>query len=127
MLALSLVAQEFESFSVMKTVQQFQKHLKVGFLWRFVSAFGDSFHVFTLGCFLSTLQISDAELLGWKELVAECMSAYHSSQCSKPDNKKLVWIVSRRTAQGLQSCHFSVPALPTIPERSWNQSQRFGV
>uniref|UniRef100_A0A3P9H6S2 Cyclin-like domain-containing protein n=1 Tax=Oryzias latipes TaxID=8090 RepID=A0A3P9H6S2_ORYLA len=94
-LALSLVAQEFESFSVMKIVQQFQKHLK----------------------------ISDAELLGWKELVAECMSAYHSSQCSKPDNKKLVWIVSRRTAQGLQSCHFSVPALPTIPERSWNQSQ----
>uniref|UniRef100_A0A8C7X100 Cyclin G2 n=1 Tax=Oryzias sinensis TaxID=183150 RepID=A0A8C7X100_9TELE len=94
-LALSLVAQEFESFSVMKIVQQFQKHLK----------------------------ISDAELLGWKELVAECMSAYHSSQCSKPDNKKLVWIVSRRTAQGLQSCHFSVPALPTIPERSWSQSQ----
>ncbi|XP_036069674.1 cyclin-G2 isoform X2 [Oryzias melastigma] len=74
-------------------------------------------------CFLSSSQISDAELLGWKELVAECMSAYHSSQCSKPDNRKLVWIVSRRTAQGLQSGHFSVPALPTIPEISWDQNE----
>ncbi|XP_024131853.1 cyclin-G2 isoform X1 [Oryzias melastigma] len=96
-LALSLIAQDdgLQSLSVMKIVQQFQRHLK----------------------------ISDAELLGWKELVAECMSAYHSSQCSKPDNRKLVWIVSRRTAQGLQSGHFSVPALPTIPEISWDQNE----
>lgn len=133
MLALSLIAQDdgLQSLSVMKIVQQFQRHLKVGFL---ISLFGAKFR-FSVSCsfaeafvcFLSSSQISDAELLGWKELVAECMSAYHSSQCSKPDNRKLVWIVSRRTAQGLQSGHFSVPALPTIPEISWDQNERFSL
>ncbi|RVE67770.1 hypothetical protein OJAV_G00085200 [Oryzias javanicus] len=97
-LALSLIAQDpdgLQSLSVMEIVQQFQRHLK----------------------------ISDAELLGWKELVAECMSAYRSGGCSKPDNRKLVWIVSRRTALGLQSGHLSVPALPTIPEISRIQDE----
>lgn len=73
---------------------------------------------------LSSLQISDGELLHWKELVAKCMTEYHSSECNKPDNKKLVWIVSRRTAQNLQANHFSVPGLPTIPEGSWDESER---
>ncbi|XP_026199055.1 cyclin-G2-like [Anabas testudineus] len=97
-LALSLIAQEFEalqSVSLLKLVQQFQRHLK----------------------------ISDSELLHWKELVAKCMTEYHSSECNKPDNKKLVWIVSRRTAQNLQANHFSVPGLPTIPEGSWDESE----
>ncbi|XP_054895331.1 cyclin-G2-like [Poeciliopsis prolifica] len=97
-LALSLIAQEFEdlqSATLLKSIQQFQKHLKIG----------------------------DSELLHWKELVTKCMMEYRSSECSKPDNKKLVWIVSRRTAQSLQTCHFSVPGLPTIPEMSWDESE----
>lgn len=100
-LALSLIAQEFDalqSVRLLKIVTQFQRLLK----------------------------ISDSELLHWRELVAECMSEYRSSQCNKPDNKKLVWIVSRRTAQNLQACHFSVPGLPTIPERSWDESESEG-
>ncbi|XP_071402367.1 cyclin-G2-like [Centroberyx affinis] len=97
-LALSLVAQEFQalqSTTMLKIVQQFQRHLK----------------------------ISDSELLYWRELVAKCMTEYCSSECNKPDNKKLVWIVSRRTAQNLQANHFSVPGLPTIPEGSWDESE----
>ncbi|XP_029999496.1 cyclin-G2-like [Sphaeramia orbicularis] len=97
-LALSLIAQEFEalqSINLLKIVQQFQRHLK----------------------------ISDSVLLHWKELVAKCMAQYCSSDCNKPDNKKLVWIVSRRTAQCLQANHFSVPCLPTIPEGSWDESE----
>ena len=73
---------------------------------------------------LSSSQISDSEQLYWKELVAKCMTEYCSSECNKPDNKKLVWIVSRRTAQNLQANHFSVPGLPTIPEGSWDESER---
>ncbi|XP_029366559.1 cyclin-G2-like isoform X1 [Echeneis naucrates] len=97
-LALLLIAQEFEalqSTTLLKVVQQFQRYLK----------------------------ISDNEMLHWKELVAKCMSEYCSSQCNKPDNKKLVWIVSRRTAQNLQANHFSVPGLPTIPEGNWDESE----
>ncbi|KAG7221303.1 hypothetical protein INR49_017370 [Caranx melampygus] len=97
-LALSLIAQEFEalqSIALLKIVQQFQRYLK----------------------------ISDTELLHWRELVAQCMTEYRSSECNKPDNKKLVWIVSRRTAQNLQANHFSVPGLPTIPEGSWDESE----
>lgn len=76
---------------------------------------------------LSPSQISDSELLHWKQLVAKCMTEYCSSECNKPDNKKLVWIVSRRTAQNLQANHFSVPGLPTIPEGSWDVSERLVV
>uniref|UniRef100_A0A4W6EGC4 Cyclin G2 n=1 Tax=Lates calcarifer TaxID=8187 RepID=A0A4W6EGC4_LATCA len=88
-LALSLIAQEFDalqSITLLKIVQQFQRHLK----------------------------ISDSELLYWKELVAKCMTEYRSAECNKPDNKKLVWIVSRRTAQNLQSVY----SLVTVPSTS---------
>lgn len=71
------------------------------------------------------LQISDSELHRWKQNVAKCMTEYCSSECTKPDNKKLVWIVSKKTAQNLQASHFSVPGLPTIPEGSWDESERF--
>lgn len=74
--------------------------------------------------YLTSSQISDSALHHWKELVAKCMTEYRSSECNKPDNKKLVWIVSRRTAQNLQASHFSVPGLPTIPEGSWDESER---
>ncbi|XP_068167034.1 cyclin-G2-like [Antennarius striatus] len=97
-LALSLIAHEFNtlhSIPLLKIVQQFQRHLK----------------------------ISDGELLHWKECVAKCMTKYCSSECIKPDNKKLTWIVSRRTAQNMQANHFSIPGLPTIPEGSWNECE----
>uniref|UniRef100_A0A3Q3XJ85 Cyclin-like domain-containing protein n=1 Tax=Mola mola TaxID=94237 RepID=A0A3Q3XJ85_MOLML len=97
-LALSLIAQGFDtlqSVALLKIVQQLQRYLK----------------------------ISNSELLHWKQLVAKCMTEYCSSECNKPDNKKLLWIVSKKTAQTLQSSHYSVPALPTIPEGSWDESE----
>lgn len=97
-LALSLIAQVLDSIQAinfLKIVQQFQRHLK----------------------------ISDSELHRWKQLVAKCMTEYCSSECNKPDNKKLVWIVSKKTAQNLQNSHFSMPGLPTIPEGTWDESE----
>ncbi|KAJ3604333.1 hypothetical protein NHX12_029074 [Muraenolepis orangiensis] len=97
-LALSLLAQELnalQSTTAMKAVQQLQKHLK----------------------------ISEGELLHWREQVGRCMAQYYSGECTKPDNKKLVWIVSRRTAQNLQANRFCVPGLPTIPEGNWDESE----
>ncbi|KFW81562.1 Cyclin-G2, partial [Manacus vitellinus] len=61
-------------------------------------------------------KISDGDLLYWRELVSKCLADYSSPECCKPDHKKLVWIVSRRTAQNLQNSYYSVPELPTIPE-----------
>ncbi|CAL8344535.1 unnamed protein product [Lota lota] len=97
-LALSLIAQELkalQSTTAMKVVQQLQKYLK----------------------------ISEGELLHWRELVAQCMAQYYSGECTKPDNKKLVWIVSRRTAQNLRANRCCVPGLPTIPEGNWDESE----
>ncbi|XP_043917102.1 cyclin-G2 [Protopterus annectens] len=63
-------------------------------------------------------KIPDSDLLYWRELVAKCLAEYSSTECCKPDNKKLLWIVSSRTAQNLQNCTFNIPVLPTIPEGS---------
>ncbi|XP_062307694.1 cyclin-G2-like [Osmerus eperlanus] len=97
-LALSLVAQEFDAFqstAMLKIVHQLQKQLK----------------------------ISESELHYWRVLVAKCMTKYSSGECNKPDSKKLVWIVSRRTAQNLNANRVSVPELPTIPEVNWDESE----
>ncbi|KAJ8286660.1 hypothetical protein GJAV_G00041700 [Gymnothorax javanicus] len=96
-LALSLLTQEIEaiqSVDMLEISQCIQRHLK----------------------------IADGELLYWRELVAKCMTDYSSPECTKPDNKKLVWILSRRTAQNLHSSYCSVPELPTIPEGGWDES-----
>lgn len=85
-----------------------------------------SVSLFEVSCLMFS-QISDSELHHWKQLVAECMTDYCSSECNKPDNKKLVWIVSKKTAQNLQTSHFSMPALPTIPEGSWDESERLNL
>nr|XP_061836726.1 cyclin-G2-like [Nerophis lumbriciformis] len=69
------------------------------------------------------LKIADAELLLWRTQVAQCLSAYASPECSKPNHRKLQWVVSRRTAQNLQSSYRSVPELPTIPEGCWDESE----
>ncbi|XP_032425061.1 cyclin-G2 [Xiphophorus hellerii] len=68
------------------------------------------------------LKIPDAELQLWSEWVARRLSDYASPKCSKPNHRKLQWIVSRRTAQNLHS-HRSVPELPTIPEGCWDESE----
>ncbi|KAK7934344.1 hypothetical protein WMY93_005240 [Mugilogobius chulae] len=94
-LALALIAYEIEtlkSMTLLKIVQQLQRNLK----------------------------INDSLLFYWKELVTSCMAAYFSSECIKPDHRKLVWIVSRRTAQSLQANHFT-SILPTIPEGRWDE------
>lgn len=70
-------------------------------------------------------QIADADLVLWSKCVAQCLSDYASPECSKPDHRKLQWIVSRRTAQSLHS-YRSVPELPTIPEGCWDESERWG-
>ncbi|EGW12849.1 Cyclin-G2 [Cricetulus griseus] len=64
----------------------------------------------------SKAKISDTEFFYWRELVSKCLAEYSSPECCKPDLKKLVWIVSRRTAQNLHNSYYSVPELPTIPE-----------
>ncbi|KAM3873990.1 cyclin-G2 [Diretmus argenteus] len=70
------------------------------------------------------LKIADGELLYWCDRVAKCLTDYASPECSKPNHRKLVWIVSRRTAQNLQSSYCSVPDLPTIPEGpGWDESE----
>ncbi|XP_030046428.1 cyclin-G2 [Microcaecilia unicolor] len=63
-------------------------------------------------------KVNDTDLVYWRELVAKCLADYSSPECCKPDHKKLVWIVSRRTAQNLHNSYYSVPELPTIPEGS---------
>ncbi|XP_075885452.1 cyclin-G2 [Nelusetta ayraudi] len=68
------------------------------------------------------LKVGDGELLLWRQQVALCLSDYASPECSKPDHRRLQWIVSRRTAQNLHS-HRSVPELPTIPEGGWDESE----
>ncbi|XP_030625841.1 cyclin-G2 [Chanos chanos] len=97
-LALALLIQEIEalqSVDMLEIAHRLQRHLK----------------------------IADGDLFYWRELVAKCMMDYSSPECSKPDNKKLVWIVSRRTAQNLHSSYYSVPELPTIPEAHWDESE----
>lgn len=59
--------------------------------------------------------------------MAKCMTEYCSTECNKPDNKKLVWIISKKTAQNLQCCHYSVPGLPTIPEGSWDERLKCSI
>ncbi|XP_029940237.1 cyclin-G2 isoform X2 [Salarias fasciatus] len=95
-LALSLLRQEIEAIrsqDMLEIACQIQRHLK----------------------------IADGELRQWSERVARCLSDYASPECSKPDHRKLQWVVSRRTAQNLHS-HRSVPELPTIPEACWDEN-----
>ncbi|XP_057585693.1 cyclin-G2 isoform X3 [Hippopotamus amphibius kiboko] len=70
-------------------------------------------------------KVNDSEFVYWRELVSKCLAEYSSPECCKPDLKKLVWIVSRRTAQNLHNSYYSVPELPTIPEAGcFDESER---
>ncbi|KAJ3605183.1 hypothetical protein NHX12_027233 [Muraenolepis orangiensis] len=69
------------------------------------------------------LKIADGELEHWGECVARCLSDYESPRCSRPNHRKLLWVVSRRTAHNLQTSSCCAPDLPTIPEAGWDHSQ----
>ncbi|MGH0172190.1 UNVERIFIED_CONTAM: hypothetical protein FKN15_062737 [Acipenser sinensis] len=60
--------------------------------------------------------ISCRELFFWRELVAKCLAEYSSPKCAKPNNQKLRWIVSGRTARQLKHSYYRIAHLPTIPE-----------
>ncbi|KAF7657157.1 hypothetical protein LDENG_00031310 [Lucifuga dentata] len=98
LLALSLLMQETEavqSEDMLELTHHIQRHLKV----------------------------LESELVYWCERVAQCLLDYASPECCKPNHRKLLWIVSRRTAQNLHSSYCSVPELPTIPEGGWDESE----
>ncbi|XP_060791693.1 cyclin-G2 [Neoarius graeffei] len=100
-LALSLIKQEIEavqSADLFEIIQSIQRHLK----------------------------ISEMELQLWRGLVAQCLAQYSSPTCAKPNHRKLVWIVSRRTAKNLHSSYCGAPELPTIPEDGWSESDDWG-
>ncbi|XP_007907954.1 cyclin-G1 [Callorhinchus milii] len=61
-------------------------------------------------------KISNRDLFHWRERVAKCLAEYSSSKCSRPNNKKLMWIVSRSTSRHLQPSWQRITPLPTIPE-----------
>ncbi|KAE8631253.1 hypothetical protein XENTR_v10001124 [Xenopus tropicalis] len=76
----------------------------------------------------SKAKVNDEDMLYWRELVSKCLADYSSPECCKPDHKKLVWTVSRRTAQNLHNSYYSVPELPTIPECGRiNESERWNL
>ncbi|XP_049619330.1 cyclin-G1-like [Syngnathus scovelli] len=94
-LALALVAHEFGNLrcsAVSKMLQQLQKLTKVG----------------------------NGDLHLWRNLVATRMTEYLSARCHKPDGKKLVWVLSKRTVQSLHAAHCTTSRLPTIPEDAWD-------
>ncbi|KAJ0057655.1 hypothetical protein NL108_011613, partial [Boleophthalmus pectinirostris] len=98
-LALSLLIHEvqtIQSDDMLEVATQIQRHLKVTALRS------------ELGC--------------WGERVARCLSVYASAQCTKPDHRRLQWVISRRTAHNLHSSR-TVPELPTIPESAWDHSR----
>ncbi|XP_061529506.1 cyclin-G2-like [Phycodurus eques] len=97
LLALALVAYEFESLqctAAPKMMQQMQRVTKV----------------------------SDGDLRHWQHLVAKRMTEYRSAQCHKPNGRKLVWALSKMTAQSLHGNLCTAPRLPTIPEDAWDHS-----
>lgn len=98
------------------------------FSWsHFLKVKWSGYILISISCYF-TFQISDCDLLYWRELVSKCLADYSSAECCKPDHKKLVWIVSRRTAQNLQNSYYSVPELPTIPEGGcFNESERLVI
>ncbi|CAL1567360.1 unnamed protein product [Knipowitschia caucasica] len=67
------------------------------------------------------LKIRKSELSCWGERVACCLSVYSSAHCTKPDHRRLQWVISRRTAHTLHATR-TVPELPTIPESNWDHN-----
>ncbi|MBN3302531.1 cyclin-G1 [Amia ocellicauda] len=63
--------------------------------------------------------IKEGDLICARELVAKCLAEYSSTKCTKPNNQKLRWIVSGRTARQLKHSYYRITHLPTIPEAAY--------
>ncbi|XP_057688362.1 cyclin-G2-like [Corythoichthys intestinalis] len=68
-------------------------------------------------------KVGNSDLRHWRNLVAKRMTEYRSTRCHKPDGRKLVWPLSKRTVRSLRAAHCATPGLPTIPEDAWDQSE----
>ncbi|XP_077571184.1 cyclin-G2-like [Stigmatopora nigra] len=68
-------------------------------------------------------KVGNSDLRHWRLLVAKRMTEYCSTRCHKPDGRKLVWPLSKRTIRILRTARCTAPGLPTILEDSWDQSE----
>nr|XP_023647339.1 cyclin-G1 [Paramormyrops kingsleyae] len=71
-----------------------------------------------LQCLQQHSSIKDGDLVCVRELVAKCLTEYSSTKRFKPNNQKLRWIISGRTARQLKHSYYKIAHLPTIPEAS---------
>lgn len=67
----------------------------------------------------SSVQIRDGDLVCVRELVGKCLAEYATSKCSRPNSRRLRWIISGRTARHLKHSYYKITHLPTIPESAF--------
>lgn len=67
----------------------------------------------------SSVQIRDGDLVCVRELVGKCLVEYANSKCSRPNSRRLRWIISGRTARHLKHSYYKITHLPTIPESAY--------
>lgn len=67
----------------------------------------------------SSVQIRDGDLVCVRELVGKCLAEYATSKCSRPNGRRLRWIISGRTARHLKHSYYKITHLPTIPESAY--------
>lgn len=67
----------------------------------------------------SSVQIRDGDLVCVRELVGKCLAEYATSKCSRPNSRRLRWIISGRTARHLKHSYYKITHLPTIPESAY--------
>lgn len=67
----------------------------------------------------SSVQIREGDLLCVRELVGKCLAEYATSKCSRPNSRRLRWIISGRTARHLKHSYYKITHLPTIPESAY--------
>ncbi|TNM98687.1 cyclin-G1 [Takifugu flavidus] len=65
------------------------------------------------------LNIRDGDLVCVRELVGKCLAEYATSKCSRPNSRRLRWIISGRTARHLKHSYYKITHLPTIPESAY--------
>ncbi|XP_067103248.1 cyclin-G1 isoform X1 [Osmerus mordax] len=80
----------------------------------------DSDHVHKLVDAVQSLQqllsVRDGDLVCVRELVAKCLVEYSTTRRSRPNNQRLRWVISGRTARQLKHSYYKITHLPTIPE-----------
>lgn len=68
---------------------------------------------------IPSVQIRDGDLVCVRELVGKCLAEYATSKCSRPNGRRLRWIISGRTARHLKHSYYKITHLPTIPESAY--------